>query len=169
MMKSSEGEDQMVQSKLMRYSGLPQVINKNTTELRTAEGGFRQPLSLMNPIIEMGGDVQNLFASGTCTYMQVDGKFYYVMDYEFPKQNLTVVHLHLDVLMTYKSEVNSLNIMLERSSAGGDPDMEDTMMPISNNVDIEKYNLPHAFNQNEADGVYVLVTSQSDYDRVGMG
>lgn len=155
--------------RLLRYAGLPQVINKNVTELRTVNGVFRQPLALMNPSIEFTDSVQGLFSSGTCTYMQVNGNFYYVMDYEMLNEGRLVVHLHLDVLMSYKTEVNALNILLERSSAGGDPDREDTMMPISNNFDIEKHNLPHAFNPNEEDGAYVLVTSQSDYDGVGAG
>ena len=168
----------------LRYNGLPQVIDKNFEIVRESiNGSFNQPYSLMNPTITLsgqvdgsiGGDITNMFFGNNVNYIVVaaDGKgadggytrakYYYITDYEFTRQNYLQLKLHLDVLTTYRSEINRLEVMLERSEESEEDDIHDSMLPVSSNFDIERIDLPTKFDESENTGTYVLVTSQNGY------
>lgn len=168
----------------LRYNGLPQVIDKNFEIVKEAiSGSFNQPYSLMNPTITLsgqvddtiGGNLTNMFFSNNVNYLVVanDGKgadggyvsakYYYITDYEFTRQNYLQLKLHLDVLTTYRREINRLDVMLERSEESEEDDVHDSLLPVSSNFDIERIDLPSKFNESETTGTYVLVTSQNGY------
>ena len=168
----------------LRYNGLPQVIDKNFEIVRESiNGNFNQPYSLMNPTITLsgqvdgsiGGNLTNMFFGNSVNYIVVaaDGKgadgrytkakYYYITDYEFTRDNLLQLKLHLDVLTTYRREINRLDVMLERSEESEDDDIHDSLLPISSNFDIERIDLPSKFDESENTGTYVLVTSQNGY------
>ena len=168
----------------LRYNGLPQVIDKNFEIVKESiNGSFNQPYSLMNPTITLsgqvdgsiGGDITNMFFGNNVNYIVVadDGKgadgrytrakYYYITDYEFTRQNYLQLKLHLDVLTTYRSEINRLEVMLERSEESEDDDIHDSLLPVSSNIDIERIDLPTKFDESENTGTYVLVTSQNGY------
>ena len=168
----------------LRYNGLPQVIDKNFEIVREAiRGSFNQPYSLMNPTITItgqvddtiGGNLTNMFFSNNVNYLVVadDGKgadggyvsakYYYITDYEFTRNRQLQLKLHLDVLTTYRREINRLDVMLERSEESEDNDIHDGLLPVSSNFDIERIDLPTKFDESETAGTYVLVTSQNGY------
>lgn len=174
--------------KFYRYNGLPQVINKDLGDpyIETAKGGsFNQPYSLMNPSITFtgnltgnaSGDLKLLFYNNGVNYIEiteenegsVKSKFYYLMDYEYLHHNHIVVNLHLDVLMTYRGEIGDLNVILDRSSQSEDPDLVDNMLPLTSNELIERVDLPSSISESENQGVYILVTAQNGYRKVGEG
>lgn len=163
---------------LYRYMGIPQVINKNLGEpyREITNAAFNQPYSLMNPVLNLthvdgtiGGDMTQLFYNSGHNYVRVQHdilmapKYYFIMDYEYRNHNHVVLTLHLDVLMTYRDEINDMNVLLDRSSQTRDPDAIDSMLPISSNEIIERLDLPASINDTEAQGAYVLVTSQNQY------
>lgn len=152
---------------LMRYTGLPQVINKSPTTVKTLTGNFRQPFSLMNPIIDVsGGDVQSHLMSNGVNYAMIDGKYYYIQDVTARHNQHLEIKLHLDVLMTYKDEINKLDVMLERSSTAPNDNIRDDMYPLDSNKSYTVIDLPNGFSDQEADGTYILVTNQTGYEAV---
>lgn len=176
--------------KFYRYNGLPQVINKDLGDpyIQTDKGGsFNQPYSLMNPSITFtgnitgnaSGDIKHVFFNEGVNYVvisslahdeiTVENKYYYIMDYEYLHHNHIVVTLHLDVLMTYRSEIGDLSVMLDRSSQSEDPDLVDNMLPLTSNELIERIDLPSSISESENQGAYILVTAQNGYRKVGAG
>ena len=168
----------------LRYNGLPQVIDKNFEIVKESiNGSFNQPYSLMNPTITLsgqvdgsiGGNLTNMFFGNNVNYLVVanDGKgadgeyvsakYYYITDYEFTRNRQLQLKLHLDVLTTYRREINRLDVMLERSEESEENDIHDSLLPVSSNIDIERIDLPTKFDESENTGTYVLVTSQNGY------
>lgn len=149
---------------LYRYQGLPQVINKNLVKLYDLTGDFRQPLTLMNPVfVVTGTDNQGSFLGNSCNYCEIEGNYYYLMDYQIMPKGAIQISLHLDVLMTYKEQINNLEVMLDRSSNATDKDIADQMLPLSANKDITTQDFPRGLSESEDQGCYVLITSQNGY------
>lgn len=155
----------MVTIKLMRYTGIPQVINKQPTTVHTIQGTFRQPYSLMNPVVELAGNtIQDLLYNNQTNYAMIDDKYYYIMDWKIMANNYTEVILHLDVLMTYKTEIGKLHVTLERSSNPSNRDIPDNMFPLSSNRTFETITFPNQWSGDEKDGTYIMVTNQTGYE-----
>ena len=162
----------------LRYNGLPQVIDKSFTKVRDSiSGSFRQPYSLMNPSVTLTGNFESLFLGDDVNYIvtsdgensdgqHINPKYYFITDYEFTHNNVTILHLHLDVLTTYKREINTMNVILDRSENAIDGDLPDNMLPISSNYDVEKIRFPVSIDETRNLGTYVLITSQNGYTPV---
>lgn len=152
----------------MKYSGIPQVINKQPTTVFTLNGTFRQPYNLMNPTINISGEtVLGHLRENRVNYFEIDDKFYYIMDWQVNVNNLVEVKLHLDVLKTYRAEINKMQVMLDRSSSADDEYVVDSMMPFSTKKIIKTVKLPNKFEADEESGTYIVVTNQSGYTPVG--
>lgn len=154
-----------ITSEMSRYSGLPQVINKTVTNTLSKTGVFKQPLSVMNPVFEIQGqDVIQGLSNGSINYMKIEGKYYYVMDVKYINNNMAEVSLHMDVLMTYKTQINNLDVLLERSSTPTNKNVRDGSYPLSSEQTYEVIDLPNGYSEFEEDGVYVMVTNQNGYE-----
>ena len=163
----------------LKYNGLPQVIDKSFTKVRDSiSGSFRQPYSLMNPSVTLTGNFESLLLGDDVNYIvtsdgensegqHINPKYYFITDYEFTHNNVTILHLHLDVLTTYKREINTMNVLLDRSENASDGDLHDSMLPVSSNYSYERKNFPTAFDDSELSGIYILTTSQNGYSPVG--
>lgn len=79
---------------------------------------------------------------------------------------MTTIVLHMDVLNSYKDEINKMEVMLERSSNSLESDVVDSQYPLASNKLIETIDLPIGFSELEEDGTYILVTSQNLYTGV---
>lgn len=151
---------------LRKYTGSPYVIRKHTTEVYKTEGEFRQPFSLMNPTVTLSGDAQYIFNSNLANYLEVEGRFYYIVDWTIFPTFVVEVKLHLDVLNTYKDEIGNIEVMLTRSSSSNSTELPDGMLPLGADKMYETQHLPKQFSEAEEDGIYIMVTSQKGYTSV---
>lgn len=151
---------------LLKYDGSPYVINKSPTTVRTIEGQFRGPVSLMNPTVALSGDTINLLNTNQANYLEIEGRYYYITDWTIIPNNHIEVKLHLDVLYTYKTEIGQMQVLLARSSNPQTEDIPDGMHPLSSDKIFEIQHLPNQFSELEEDGTYIMVTSQRGYTKV---
>lgn len=161
-----------VKVELRRYSGLPQVIKKNTSLITEATGTFNQPYSLMNPTINLAGSyvsnipgtfIQEILADGRANYVKIEDKYYFIMDWKIMPNNYVEISLHLDVLTTYQDIISELYVGLERSSTAPNKDIQDGMFPTSMNKEYVTIDFPRGFSEDESKGTYILVTAQNGY------
>lgn len=151
---------------LYSYTGNPNVIDKsaNRSAVTTMTGTFRDPLALMDPVFDIQG--QDNFKENLVNYAVIDGKYYFITDYEIMPNNITKLSLHLDVLATYMPMILGMSVMLERSNAAGNNlYMVDGSRPISTQRNFTKIEFDE-IDETEGQGAYVLVTSQSGYSPI---
>lgn len=158
---------------LYRYDGLPEVINKlGLVEFVASITATNQPsnqvLDLMNPTYMIGRN--NAYTIDDVNYANIDGRWYFILDWELTSATTYKVNLHLDVLMTYRENVLNLNVLLERSAYGSQQAfLHDPMVPISSEPSISTYSTLNEFRTEEAYGTYVMVVSQTGYATVTAG
>lgn len=149
------------------YNGSPQVIKKRIDTGRRITGVFKQPYSLMNPVVQIQDTmVFEGLRKNDYNYMVIDGKSYYVTGWEAVQSKLVEVRLHLDVLRTYQNQILNMNVMLDRSSSSSEKDIADSMYPLSAGKNYSVKEFPRAFSDKEDQGTYVLVAAQSGYTPV---
>lgn len=149
---------------LYSYLGVPQVINKSIAKIRTLSGRFRNPYNVMNPTLTVTGTFDtDLIYKNQINYIEIEGKYYYLIDWTINHSGAIEMILHMDVLMTYKDEINKMEVMLERSDKIEGKPISDNMHPLSNEVYYERDRFPNSFNPDPEYGTYVLVSSQAAY------
>ena len=92
------------------------VVTKNIETLTTLTGTLRENCSVINPVITVES-INNSIAA-RCNYAKIAqfGRYYYVTDIIFTGL-LYEIHMHVDVLMTYKDGIRQQNAVVARQEA----------------------------------------------------
>lgn len=136
-------------------------LEKNITEYKRYSGV--QMIDTVNDY-----DVSIQFAVPTddlkwdkVNYFQWDGAYYYLNDVDKVRNDVSVVHGTMDLLMTYKTAIKSLRVQAERSTSHGSQRLEDATRSISVDADRMTLAFPGKVSGKESDGLYILVTAQN--------
>lgn len=91
------------------------VLNKTITTVYTTNITFDEPVSSMTPVIVVDGgntDIRN------CNYVYIEytHRYYYIVNKEMINGNYWRLSLRTDVLMSFKTSINRLSGILERTS-----------------------------------------------------
>lgn len=154
---------------LYSCSAIPEIIDKTSymtqiLDVPLKEGAPNQAIELMNPSLIV---TMNRYPS-SANYAKVDGRYYFILDWVVQNPGLYLLNLHLDVLMTYRSAISNLDVIMERSYTGNQPMLlPDPMVPISSERSLELVKGSTGFDGTEATGAYVMVVSQAGYDAIG--
>lgn len=104
--------------KLQNNHSAKNRIGKDINTIRTITGTLRDSSSIINPKILIRlddvGDLKN------CNYMEIPefGRKYFVTDIVSVTHNMIEVSGHVDVLETYKDEIDKNTAIIARSSQG---------------------------------------------------
>ena len=96
-------------------------------------------------------------------YFEFDGAYYFLESVDKEANAISVVNGRMDLLMTYKSAVESLSVLPERSTNNGSMRLEDQNRRITVDSVRTVVAFPNSISGSEAMGVYVLTSSQSGY------
>lgn len=102
--------------KLQNNKSAKNRIGKSITDIRTLEGTLRDSTSIINPTILFRiNDVSDL---KNCNYMTIPSfnRKYFVTDIKSVRNNMIEVSAHVDVLETYKDEIDDNTAIIARSS-----------------------------------------------------
>ena len=160
---------------LGRYYGLPQVINKNIVNTTTVENAsVRQPLSLMSPSIIFNSGYDGI-VNGTVNYITIkhlnSTYHYWINDWSVNEVGIAEVNLTMDVLMTYKDQIDNIEVSLNRSDQKSDKFkyVSDNQVPMSSVQYYEEQEFGFSISEDPLHGVYVLTTAQTVYSPAGGG
>ena len=158
-----------------RYYGLPQVINKNITNITTVENAsVRQPISLMNPSIIFNSGYDRI-VNGTVNYITITYNnsiyHYWINDWKVNEVGLAEVNLTMDVLMTYRNRIDNIEVSLNRSDQKSDKFkyVSDNQIPMSSVQYYEEVDFPFSISEDPSHGIFILTTAQAGYSAVGGG
>lgn len=144
--------------------GTPFTKRENSTKRPTASNRkitisclLKEPTSLHNPVLLVE---LNPAQSSNFTYAYVDRwkRYYFITDIVFVSETLCEVHLKVDVLATYKTEIGASEQYVVRSYSDFDTNAVDSLYPALSKTSkqISTFSGTTSLNRNIEDGFYVF-------------
>ena len=92
-------------------------VVKTLTDEKQLSGELRNQTSVLNPsiIIESSDNISTY----NFAYISEFGRYYYITDIMSIRTNCWVVSMRCDVLMSYKDEIRSMNVILNNTQETG--------------------------------------------------
>lgn len=92
-------------------------VVKVLTDEKQLSGELRNQTSVLNPTIRIES-ADNISGYNYC-YISEFGRYYYITDIVSVRTNCWVVSLSCDVLMSYKDEIQGMNVILNNTQETG--------------------------------------------------
>lgn len=131
------------------------VINKTLIIGETFVGSPRDEVSVMNPIIRFESDAILRY---NYAYIPEYQRFYSIVDRTIYRDGIWDVTFAVDVLMSFRNDIMSLNVIVDKQSieANGDEFIDDGSLVTENVMFQTVYNFTDGFNDT---GEYILITA----------
>lgn len=95
------------------------VVDKDLTQLTNRTGTLRDGTSVIDPVIRFqsaGNAELALFRDSNYCYIAEFGRYYYITEIITVQERLIEVHMHVDVLMTYKNVIRAQMAVVSRQA-----------------------------------------------------
>ena len=92
-------------------------VVKVLTDEKQLSGELRNQTSVLNPTIRI--ESSDNISTYNYAYISEFGRYYYITDIVSVRTNCWVVSLRCDVLMSYKDEIQSINVILNNTQETG--------------------------------------------------
>ena len=96
-------------------------------------------------------------------YMAVDGAYYYIDSVNHIANGISEVNGSIDLLMTYRGAIKQLNVLAERSTSHGSSAIADPFRAAAAGGVVSVTSFTKKISDTEANGAYILSTSQRGY------
>lgn len=96
-------------------------------------------------------------------YFEWDGAYYFLDSVDKVANSISIINGRMDVLMTYKTAIQALSVLPERSTSNGSMRLEDQNRRITVDSVRTVVIFPNTISDSEAMGVYVVTSSQPGY------
>ena len=147
---------------LYKNQSLSNVVDKVLTSERVIEGVrlVDETFNEYNPSIIISGVTD----FDGYNYFKFDDKYYFIQPdgIEWSTDTICTVKGQLDVLMTYKDVIRSLECYVERSN-DEQPYVQDDYDTLACYQNQEVIDFNEGFSEVEPDGVYIFMTAQKGY------
>lgn len=91
------------------------VLNKNIDQLgNNLTGTLREDCSVIDPVFRIAGFTGFNLKQANYAYISEFGRYYYINNIVCLTNNLYELHLHVDVLKTYASQIRKCNAVISR-------------------------------------------------------
>lgn len=121
-------------------------VHKALTQAAQCNGVLREPCDILNPVVEvdltaLSGSVNSI---GNYAYIQKFGRYYYVNNIEYQTNTLAVVYMHVDVLMSHWTKIQTSVGVANRTAdpTKAQTKIEDGMIPFSSVPKYVCYTIP---------------------------
>lgn len=129
-------------------------VVKTLTDEKQLSGELRNQTSVLNPSIVIES-TENI-STYNYAYISEFSRYYYITEIISVRTNCWAISLRCDVLMSYKTEINSIVGVVVRQENNPNTLIADGYEKIQSNKEIEFLYYPQAFNKTLQ---YVLVTA----------
>ena len=92
-------------------------VVKTLTDEKQLSGELRNQISVLNPSIRI--ESADNISTYNYAYISEFGRYYYITDIVSVRTNCWIVSLRCDVLMSYKDEIQGLNVILDNTQENG--------------------------------------------------
>lgn len=98
---------------LMVSSSPKNQLDKSISTITTATGTLKEDTSIIDPVIKIQCDLSSV---SNCNYMYIPqfGRYYFITDMRSITSSIVEFTGHVDVLMTYRSQIRSNSAIVKR-------------------------------------------------------
>ena len=119
------------------------AVNKSLTEVMTLTGTLRESSSIVDPVIHISGD--STITGANYAYIPEFGRYYFVTEIESVRNGLWRVHMHVDVLYTYRAQIKANSAIIQRNEIDYDLKLNDGLFKVQQNPRIAQFSFPAGF------------------------
>lgn len=129
------------------------VVTKNITTLATINGTLREDCSIIDPVITVSDSVVNNAIAAACNYAKIAqfGRYYYVKNIVC-KGKFWELHMHVDVLASFQTELKALDAVIARQENKYNLYLNDGFFKTYQNPHVKIMQFPSGF----TDQYYIL-------------
>lgn len=121
------------------------VVDKNITQIGSdMTGTLRDDCSIVDPVIKVEGIVGSNLTSCNYAYIEEFGRYYYITNIVCSGK-LFEVHMHVDVLMTYKSGIRTNSAVISRQENNYNLYLQDGVFKTYSQPHIQVAQFPNGF------------------------
>ena len=146
----------------MNNRSIPNVLNKTVSTTATYDAQMVTAIDDKQIVVRVALPYSTVNWKAI-NYMEVDGAYYFINSVKHVANNISEINGEIDLLMTYRDAIKQLNVLAERSSSHGSRNIADPMRAFEAGSDVVVTNFSSSINDTEAQGVYILSTSQKGY------
>lgn len=132
-------------------------LSKSLRLLQTLTGELRDETSIINPSILFEDTVTTL-TRANYLYIADFGRYYYINDIRSIRNGLTEVSCHVDVLMSFASEIKTNNAIINRSENNWNLYLNDGSLKVYSNSIVLTKKFPSGFTTQN----YVMAVASPD-------
>ena len=103
-----------MQIRLLKCTDPPNKLHKNITNTKNLTGTLKDVIDVCEPVVLITTDPVNY---NYCYISQLK-RYYFIKSYEVYRKGVFILHLKVDVLMTYQYYIENVSGVLKRSSGG---------------------------------------------------
>lgn len=151
-----------MQVTLMKNYSLKEVLNKTVTTTATYDAQMVTAIDDKQIVVRFHLPYNDVNWKAV-NYMKVDGAYYYIDSVKHIAKGISEVNGSIDLLMTYRDAINQLNVLAERSTSHGSPNITDPFRAAAAGGVVSVTPFTKAISDTEANGAYILSTSQRGY------
>lgn len=151
-----------MQVALMNNRSLPNVLNKTVSTTATYDAQMVTAIDDKQIVVRVALPYSAVNWKAI-NYMEVDGAYYYINSVKHIANGMAEINGSIDLLMTYRDAIKQLNVLAERSTSHGSPNIADPLRAFEAGADVKVTNFSSSIKDTEVEGVYILSTSQNGY------
>lgn len=147
---------------LMNNYSLDNVLNKNVTTTGAYDAQMVTAIDDKQIVVRVALPYSAVNWKAV-NYMEVDGAYYFIDSVKHIANGVAEINGRIDLLMTYRDAIKQLYVLAERSTSHGSPDIADPFRAAAAGGVVDVRNFTKAISDTEANGAYILSTSQRGY------
>ena len=128
---------------------------RNLTQIASITGHLREGCNILNPDIRL--EYNSAYLAANYAYIPEFNRYYYFREAPTIVGKVMMLHLHVDVLYTYRSLIMAAPCIAERSSSNFDLMLPDDAYAEEAGYYYHSLSLPYTFRPDR--GIYVLSTT----------
>ena len=103
------------QISLQKNTSPPNKVDKEPTDVAYATGVLKDGASILDPVILIDSSLSSdIISNINYAYIAEFGRYYYITNIMSVTNQLWEIHMHVDVLMTYKTQIRNQSAIICR-------------------------------------------------------
>lgn len=141
--------------KLYKTNSDPRDVDKILYSEISVDAMLKGECSVTNPLLMLQKGSHGFFAGYNYLYIPELGRYYFIDNIAFLPGNYIDISTHVDVLMSFKTQIRGINAFIERQEYVFNPYMNDNLTPIAQGSIIDVLDVGQVGNNTNVRNIYL--------------